>query len=210
MISPFFNISEKNKKKLLYTLRTHTYTYKKNQDILSTFKSDNIIGIVLEGSCQIKRNYYNGNRINVETLEKDNIFSTNISSLNSNEFSIIAKEKTIILSIDYNELIDNTHIKKLYYCQFIKNLFEILNEKIKEKNERIRILSCKGIRNKLLEYFTIEQEKHHSKYIHLESTFSNLANDLAIDRSAMTRELKYLKEEGFIEIKGKRITIIDY
>lgn len=210
MISPFSNISEKNKKDLLDILGTHTYTYKKNQDILSTFKSDNIIGIILEGSCQIKRNFYDGNRINTEILKKDDIFSTNISSLNNNEFSIIAKEKTMILSIGYNDLIENNHLKKTYYCQFIKNLFEILNEKIKEKNERIRILSCKGIRNKLLEYFTIEQEKHHSKYIYLESTFSNLANYLAIDRSAMTRELKYLKEEGFIEIKGKRITMIDY
>ena len=191
-------------------LRTHTYTYKKNQDILSTFKSDNIIGIILEGSCQIKRNYYDGNRINTEILTKENIFGTSISSLNSNEFSIIANEHTVILSIDYDYLIENQHLKKSYYCQFIKNLFEILNEKIQEKNERIRILSCKGIRNKLLEYFIIEKEKHHSKYIYLDSTFSNLANYLAIDRSAMTRELKYLKEEGFIEIKGKRITIIDY
>ncbi len=40
------------------------------------------------------------------------------------------------------------------------------------------------------------------------STATDLADYLAIDRSAMSRELKYLKEEGFIEIKGKRIKLL--
>ena len=34
-----------------------------------------------------------------------------------------------------------------------------------------------------------------------------LADYLGVDRSAMSRELSYLKEEGFIEIKGKRIKL---
>ena len=50
--------------------------------------------------------------------------------------------------------------------------------------------------------------KSGSKYIYLPYNFSDLANYLSIDRSAMSRELGYLKEEGFISIKGKRITLL--
>ena len=36
----------------------------------------------------------------------------------------------------------------------------------------------------------------------------DLADYLAIDRCAMTRELKYLKEEGFISVNGRVITLL--
>ena len=50
--------------------------------------------------------------------------------------------------------------------------------------------------------------KSGSRTITLPFNFSDLANYLAIDRSAMTRELSYMKEEGFIVVKGKRITLL--
>ena len=77
-----------------------------------------------------------------------------------------------------------------------------------EKNERISMLTKKTIRNKLLEYFNIMSKKYNSKYIYLPFNFTNLADFLAIDRCAMSRELKYLKDEGFIEIKDKKITLL--
>ena len=38
-------------------------------------------------------------------------------------------------------------------------------------------------------------------------TYTDLASYLSVDRSAMTREIKYLKNEGFIEAENKIITI---
>ena len=35
-----------------------------------------------------------------------------------------------------------------------------------------------------------------------------MADYLGIDRSAMTREMKLLKDEGFIKTTGKRITLL--
>ena len=82
------------------------------------------------------------------------------------------------------------------------------NDKIKEMNERINILSKKSIRNKLLEFFNLSFTKNNSRNIYLPFTFTELADYLAVDRSAMTRELKILKDEGFIRITGKRITLL--
>ena len=45
---------------------------------------------------------------------------------------------------------------KLLYNQFMKNLLQIISLKISEKNDRIKILAQKTIRNKLLEYFDID------------------------------------------------------
>ena len=207
-VNLFDNLQERNVKKLLSLLNAHKFKYKKGKEIFETFKRENYIGIVIKGEAEIIKNDYKGNREIIETLKENSVFGSSISSLNNNEYEIISKEDVEVIYIDFNDLINKDNIDKIYYNEFLLNLFIIINDKIKEKNERIRILSNKTIRNKLLEYFSIERSKTHSKNIYLPFTFNDLANYLSIDRSAMSRELKFMKDEGFIEIKGKRISIL--
>ncbi len=204
----FNQISLGNKAKLLRVLEADTLFFRKDNSILSIIKNDNFIGIILTGCIQIIRTDHNGTRTIIEELEENDVFGSTISSLKNNEYDILTKEDTEIILIDYNNIINFSDNTKNYYNQFIKNLLEITTAKIEAKNERIEILTKKTIRNKLLEYFSIISKKHGSKYIYLPFTFTDLADYLAIDRSAMSRELRYLKEEGFIEIKGKRITLL--
>lgn len=208
MNSPFTGLSKKDKKNLLTLLQAHIYTFDANKDILSTIKNDDVIGIIEVGSAKIIRTDYNGNESIIEHLEPDSMFGTTISSLENNEFRIITSELTTIIVIDYNLFLKHDNISYKSYNIFMQNILKIINQKLKKKNQRIRILTKKTIRNKLLEYFQIEQENHHSKNIYLPFSFTELADYLAVDRSAMTRELKSLKDEGFIEVKNRRIKIL--
>lgn len=208
MITIFSQINDKEKQKLLKYLESNTAKFNSNTSISSFVKSNNVIGIIMDGYIQIAKTDYKGNRVIIEELEENEVFGTMISSLKSNEYEIITKEETEIIFIDYDRIIHCEQTNKEYYQQFIRNLLAIIISKIQEKNERIEILTQKTIRNKLLEYFNIESKKKGSKYIYLPFNFIDLADYLAVDRSAMSRELKYLKEEGFIEIKGKKITLL--
>ena len=206
-MNPFFSINDDDKLKLLKYLEALTYTFNKNEEILKKIKNRNFIGIILEGIIQIIKTDYNGNRTIIEELTDNDIFGSKISSLSNNEYTITTKDTTKIIIIDYEQLIKSNNTNN-YYNKFIKNLLEIIINSINDKNNRIEILTKKTIRNKLLEYFKIVSTKNKSKNIYLPFTFTDLADYLAIDRSAMTRELKNLKEEGFIEIKNKRITLL--
>lgn len=208
MISPFKDITPNNKGKLLKLLETSNFTYQKGVNIAYLFKDKESIGLVLSGSLDIIRIDYNGTRTIIETIYEEEILGTSLTSLLSNDYEIITREDTKILWLDYNVILDINDVKYTYYNQFIKNLLMIALEKNTLKNERIEILTQKTIRNKLLEYFRIEALKNRSKIIYLKSTWQDLADYLAIDRCAMTRELKYLKEEGFISVKGRVITLL--
>ena len=179
-----------------------------HQEILPTIKNDNIIGIILEGSAQIVNIEYNGNEMIKETLIKDSVFGNNISATNSEYCEIIAKEDTRVLVIDYNKLISPINTNHNYFNIFLSNLFDIFNVKLKEINERVKILEKKQIREKLLAYFEIEHKKTRLKNIYLKFSFKDLADYLAIDRSSMFRELKHLKEDRFIDISGRKITLL--
>ncbi len=204
----FFNINAKNQEKLLYTLEAHTFTFPKNTRVLTAIKEDNIIGYVVYGYMQITRTDYNGNMTIIEELKEDEVFGTSLSSLNNLEYEIVTKEESKIVILDYNRILAEENNKLPYFYQFFKNLLEITSNKILEKNERIEILSKKTIRDKLLEYFRILSEKLGTKNLHLSLSFTELADYLAIDRSAMYRELKNLKEEGFIKSEKKKITLL--
>ena len=208
MISLFKDITPNNKGKLLKLLETSNFTYQKGVNIAYLFKDKESIGLVLSGSLDIIRIDYNGTRTIIETIYEEEILGTSLTSLLSNDYEIITREDTKILWLDYNVILGINDIKYTYYNQFIKNLLMIALEKNTLKNERIEILTQKTIRNKLLEYFRIEALKNRSKIIYLKSTWQDLADYLAVDRCAMTRELKYLKEEGFISVKGRVITLL--
>ena len=73
---------------------------------------------------------------------------------------------------------------------------------------RIELLSKRTIREKLLGYFNIISSRNISKSFKLPFSLTDLADYLSIDRSAMMREIKALKEEGIIEKSGNRITLL--
>lgn len=208
MYSPFENLSKSQINKLFDLLGVHIYRFLKNQEILPTIKNENIVGIILDGYAQILNYEYNGNEIVVETLVKDSIFGSNISLTNSENYQIIAKQNTTVVVIDYDKLVNPKNLAHNYFNIFLGNLFDIVNNKLRDKNERIKVLEKKQIRDKLLEYFEMEHKKSRLRNIYLPISFKDLADYLAINRSAMFRELKHMKEEKLIEIKNRRITLL--
>lgn len=208
-MSPFNGLNMLQKSKLFNLLEVHIYKYKKNQEILPTLGRENVFGIILQGSADIIKIDYDGNETIMEKLPKEGIFNTYMNIINSEENEIISREDdTEVLIINYNILLRHDNSKHVYYNIFINNLFNIINDNFKKMNEKIRILEKKTIRDKLLEFFEIEYKKTYLKTIELPFNLKDLADYIAVNRSAMFRELKNLKEEKFISVKGKRITLL--
>lgn len=204
----FEGISNKNKFKLLKNLGADTLHYSKDESVIRLFKDDNIINFIVKGNIKVVLNNINGNQIVTDDLSDGDIFSSTINYIDENETDAIVTEDTEIISMNQKDIIDFKDNSKSYYNIFIKNLFIIMTKKISERNERIQILTKKTIRYRLLEYFEIMRKKNNSLNIYLPYNYIDLAAYIAVDRSAMSRELSYLKEEGFISIKGKKITLL--
>lgn len=202
----FDNISPKNKEKILKIVEANTVKYSKDVNVISGANAKNYIALIEYGAVQIVLNDYNGNQIILEDLESGEVFGTMMSVLNSDECSIITKEKTTITFIDYDGINNSDLVRSEFYIIFIRNLLNIMSSQINNKNERIRILTKRSIRDKLLEYFKITGKG--AKRFELKFSFTELANYICVDRCAMTRELSHLKNEGFIKINNKQITLL--
>lgn len=208
MLKIFDKISIKNQEKILKYLHAYTVNTHKDKKIVDYFNDDDEIGIIKSGSIEIIQNNYNGTKTILYNLGENDLIGSKFIYLKNDEYEIITKEETEIIIFNYSEIERYDDISDKSYCQFIKNLLVLTNDILTAKIERIEILTKKTIRSKLLEYFNLQSKKNGSKYIYLPFNFSGLATYLAVDRSAMTRELSYLKEEGFIAVKGKKITLL--
>ena len=206
----FYNISEKNREKLLTYLEAVTYKYAKNKRILNNLISNNFICIILKGSIEITRIDVEGNKRLIDSYETNNLFCSLSYSFKNEETEITTKEETKVIIIDFNSIINMNENKLSIYNTFLKNLTIILSKIIVKSNERIEVLSNKSIRDKLLDYFKIQSKKNNSKVIYLPVSYTELADYLAVNRSALSREIKNLKEDGLIETRGRRIKLLYY
>ena len=209
MIDVFSDIKRADKKKLLKELESNCLYFDRNVSILKSINSNNILGIIEEGSAQIIRTDYDGNIIIIDDLSSGSIFGTKFSLLDNDEYDIITKEECKIIFIDYDYILKIDQKRSIYYQKFLINLLNIMSKMVRSQNERINILTRKTTREKLLEYFENESRKTFSKSFYLSFNLTELAEYLSIDRSAMMREIKRLKENKIIESSGNKIQMLN-
>ena len=201
------NINYKDLQKLLTSLQSKTLFYRNNQTIAYSLGDRNVIGIIEEGSANLVRFDYNGERTIVEELYSGDIFSDMFYSSTNSELLVIATSNCKVTFVSYDELINKAQTS-INALSFLDNLISLITDKLVKRNERIELLTTRTIRNKLLAYFELQTKKVNSKSFDLEYTYTDLADYLEIDRSAMMRELKHLKEDGFINDINRKITLL--
>jgi len=75
------------------------------------------------------------------------------------------------------------------------------------QNMKIQLLAQPTLRDKLLFYLHLTQNALHRDSFTLPFTREKLAQFISADRSAVSRELSRMKDEGIIKIEGKTITL---
>ncbi len=184
--------------------------YKKNEYIQIIGDKISSLGIIVEGSCDIVKEDLNGNLTIISQIGKGNLFGESIifSKDKISPVSIMTTDNTIIYYLDLSKFLIKSNIDYLNKIVF-KNLIEIISNKNIILNKKISILSQKTIRDKLMTYFEDIIITNNKKTFKLPTTKTKVANHLGVDRSAMSRELKSMQDDGIITIENKIITVIN-
>ena len=184
-------------------------SFSRGEIITSYIEKRNQFCILLNGEADLVRYDLTGNKTIIEHFSKNDVFGEVFYVVTTNnELSVEAKKRCEVLFFSY----DNIHTKCKSNCKFhqtlAENLPEIILHKVTDLNTRIELLTKRTIREKLIGYFSIISSRNLSKTFTLPFSLTDLADYLSIDRSAMMRELSLLKEEGFIEKVGNKITLL--
>ena len=183
--------------------------YDKNEIITTYIKNRKQICILKSGSADLIRYDINGNKTIVETLKTTDVFGEIFFPVKTNnELFVMAKEKCEVVSFLYDDISTKCTRTCKFHEDLSNNLVRLALNKTIKQNIRIELLTKRSIREKLQSYFsTLNTRGGLSRSFTIPLSYTDLADYLSVDRSAMMRELKSLQEEGFIERNGSKITL---
>lgn len=167
-------------------------------------------GIVLDGSLEEFIYDENANHVTIQHLESGSVFGAELTcgSALSSQFYLKASVDTKVLLLDFKALLSETTLTCPYRMKVTANLLQELSNQITFFNVKLRILSQKKLRDKLKIYLqTLEQTEE--GLIHLPLSRTKLAEFLYVDRSALSRELCRLRDEGILNFSGSNIKLLD-
>ena len=175
-------------------------TFNKNEIITSYIKNRNQFCILISGHADLVRYDSNGNRTIIEHFSKNDIFGEVFYSVTTNnELLVEAREKCEVLFYIYDDIRSKCRNNCKFHQELSENLPELILGKVTKLNTRVELLTKRSTRDKLLSYFTLLSTRTLSKTLFLPFSLTDLADYLSVDRSAMMRELKLLREDGFIK-----------
>jgi len=183
--------------------------FEKGEVIMNYIEKRDKIGMIKEGKAELIRFDYEGGKTIIEHFYQHDIFGEIFHQIHhNNELIVIAVERCEVYFLNAScmekKCSRNCGIHDLLVEQFV----HLLEKKIIALNEHIEFLTKKSIREKLLSYF--DHLSHHKmkRTFTISLSYTDLADYLNIDRSALMRELKNLVEEGFIQKEDRKITIL--
>ena len=166
------------------------------------------VGLLYQGCVSINRINADGSLDMLEYIENSGIFGAAFSFFDhDDEFIVICEKDCSILIVDKSHITKRWSNACTHHSVVIENLLSFMSKKIVNLTEKVDILSHRTIREKLLCYFRIQLAKTGSNAFYLPFSFLALSNYLCIDRSAMMRELKKMREENIVQINGKIIQV---
>ena len=205
----FKDISIDEYKKLLSCLDGRTKQFRTGETICDYDEAFHEIGIIGKGTASVVRYEYNGARTILERLGPQDIFGHLLSYEGSEHagISVVCDSPCDILFIHYATIGSPCTKCCAHHHQLTQNLLDLISERALNLSRRVEVLSQRTIREKLICYFMQLAAQAKASSFSLPFTMVDLADYLSIDRSAMTRELKRMKEEGLIEMDKRCVRL---
>ena len=195
------NITEFTQQLQNSNLNIQIKSIKKNDIITTYIKNRNQICILKKGNADIIRYDKNGNKTIIETLKSNDVFGEVFFLIKTNsELFVIAKTNCEVMFFLYNDSLKHSN-------NFNTNLLNLFLNRTIKQNIRIELLTKRSIREKLLSYFSFLSIEYNKKDFTLPLSYTDLADYLSIDRSAMMREIQHLQKENIIIKNGYNIVL---
>lgn len=205
----FSGITPLEREHLMNCLEARARRYRKGELILSAGDAP-AVGMVRSGAVQVIAEDPMGNRTIIGRMEEGDLFGEAFACAGVAKlpFSVEAAADSEILLIDVNKILVTCPTACPFHARLIENLLAILARKNILLGAKIRHLSRRTTRDKLLSYLSEQAREAGSREFTIPFNRQELADSLCVDRSAMSAELSRLKAERLLDFERNRFTFL--
>lgn len=197
----FDGISAENLSPLLVCLDCHEKKYHKGEIILLEEDQVKNVGIVREGTVLMTKEDVWGNQTILTSMGPGELFGETfaVRQIQTSYVNFAASSDCRIVFVSFDRILHTCRKSCGFHHKVIENMMELVSQKNIQLMEKIEVTSKTNLREKILTYLSIQAQKQQSNYIEVPLNRSELAGYLDSNRSAMTRELSSMKEEGILD-----------
>ncbi len=209
--SPLFaGIEEGELRAMLSCLGARKQTFPRAGAVFLEGDPAGMIGMVLEGSVQVVRDDVFGNRSVLTCAEPGELFAETFScaGVETMPVSAYAAKDSVLLLMDCRRMLTVCANTCGFHNRLIRNLLQVVAENNMLLTRKIRIMSKKTTRDKLMAYLMDQAKLHESTDFTIPLDRQALADYLGVERSAMSFELSKLRKAGVLETKGSAFRLL--
>ena len=193
----FQNLDETEIKQMKAFSRMRKSSYMKGDLIFRTGDIVCEIGIVQKGSVNIENTDLWGNRSILSNLSEGQVFAETYALCHEPMMvDAVAADFCEILFLNFNMLMEKQNIGQSWYSKILNNMLQVSVQKNLLLSNRI---TAKTIRGRLLTYLSSVSVKNGSTTFQVPFDRQQMADYLNLDRSALSKELGRMRDDGLIE-----------
>ena len=208
-------ISDESVEMMIPCFKPVTKFYAKGEKILEyEFNMPKRLAMVIAGTAKLEIFNDKGGVFLLESYSKDDVFGDLFAMpLQQFFYTITATSDCVVMYLDYEHIISPCENLCAHHSQLISNLFMMTAQKAQALSLHISILAQPTTRDKLLAYLKYQCAQsgicsNGCCTFQIPMSLSKLAEYLNVDRAAMMRELKSMKDEGILD-SNRRIFKMD-
>ena len=207
-IDLFENVKNNEVLELLKCIGIKTKVFRKNAFILKAGSKIDYLAVILGGNAVMSKTDSFGKQTVIEKLKMNDIFGHNIvcCGLDKSPVDVVAENECEVLFLPFEKVV--TPCAKLcpYHLQLIKNVMKMISKRNSLLNDKIDIIGQKTTRDKIMAL--LETYHNGQKVFSIPYTREEMAKFLCVDRSAMSRELCRMRDEGILKFSKNHFEIL--
>ncbi len=193
---------------LIQCLGGRVRDFPRDYTIIDEGECSDELGIVLKGAVHINRHDFWGNRSLVANVTIGESFAEALAcTALPSEVSVVTATHCSILFLDVHKIITSCENNCRYHHTLIENMVRLLSRKNLELMKKITHLTKRSTREKLLSYLLAESKRQGSRSFTIPFDRQQLADYLAVERSAMSSELSKMRDDGLVEYQRRDFTL---
>ena len=208
--SLFSGISETELSAMLSCLETREERFPKDTFLLRTGDTAESIGLVLSGSVLVVQEDIWGNRNILSKAGPGQTFAAAYACAPGSllNVSVLAETPVTAMFLNVKRVLNVCPSACEHHSRIIRNLLGELAEKNLRFGEKLTHMGQRTTRAKLMSYFSAEAQRLGSYEFDIPFSRQQLADYLAVDRSALSAELSRMKKDGLIEFEKNLFTLL--
>ena len=159
------------------------------------------IGVVISGVVDMVKEDVWGNKTILVRMKRNDLFGETFACgrENASLVTFLVTEEAKILFIPFHRVMHSCTNACIFHQQLIENMVRVIADKNRDLMQKMDVITKRTIREKLLAYLSIQAQIHGSSCFEIPLNRTELADYLCADRSALTRELAKMKQEGLMD-----------